>query len=415
MRIIKIFFQHLGGSIALGLVLTFTILALGKPFQVQAPKFFLDIGASFLLIGLPVSLALLMSAFACWLIIESQHLHGHLSHDHIDSGPQKMHTEPTPRIGGLAIAAGLLIAGVGFHLLKANRGELSALNTMNYFLLLLSALPAFMGGVIEDLTKRVGPLDRLMLTMASGALAAWLLGASLNRVDVPWLDAWLTNLPLFTILFTAFAVAGVANSINIIDGFNGLAAGYAIIVLLAMACVGYLAQDSLIVEICLSLACTLVGFLIWNWPSGRIFLGDGGAYLVGFLLAEISVLLVMRNPDVSAWLPFVLLIYPISETLYSVYRRKFHHKTNAGEPDREHLHHLIHARIVHKHLNDPKLRDDKRTNPKVGKYIGVANLLIAATALLAWDSPQILVGLALLYGVLYVVAYRALARDDALE
>jgi UDP-N-acetylmuramyl pentapeptide phosphotransferase/UDP-N-acetylglucosamine-1-phosphate transferase len=62
--------------------------------------------------------------------------------------------------------------------------------------------------------------------------------------------------------------------------------------------------------------------LIWNYPRGKIFLGDGGAYLLGFWLAELSVLLVVRHPEVSPWFPMLLLVYPIFETLFSMYRSK---------------------------------------------------------------------------------------------
>ena len=90
----------------------------------------------------------------------------------------------------------------------------------------------------------------------------------------------------------------------------------------------------------------LLGFLVFNYPSGRIFMGDGGAYLLGFWLGELSVLLVVRNPDVSPWFPIVLLAYPVVETLFSIYRRKFLQGRSAGRPDAMHLHQLIYRRLA---------------------------------------------------------------------
>ena len=82
-----------------------------------------------------------------------------------------------------------------------------------------------------------------------------------------------------------------------------------------------------------------------NYPRGRIFLGDGGAYLVGLVLAVLSVLLVHRNSGVSPWFPLVLLAYPIWETLFSMYRRKARgHST--GRADALHLHSLVYRRVV---------------------------------------------------------------------
>src|SRR5258708_21336903 len=100
-----------------------------------------------------------------------------------------------------------------------------------------------------------------------------------------------------------FAVGGVANSINIIDGYNGLAAGHAVIVLAAMAWVSALVGDDFLFISTLAMIGALLGFLAWNYPEGKIFLGDGGAYLLGFWLAENSVLLAVLPPDGSPCLP----------------------------------------------------------------------------------------------------------------
>src|SRR5258707_10042434 len=87
-------------------------------------------------------------------------------------------------------------------------------------------------------------------------------------------------------------------------------------------------------------------FMAWNYPKGKIFLGDGGAYLLGFWLAELAVLLVARNPDVSPWFPLLLLVYPIFETLFSIYRRCFLHGRSSGDADALHFHQLIYKRLA---------------------------------------------------------------------
>lgn len=406
-------FQHIGSLVAVLLLAVFGTLAIINPTPLAPPLVFGALAINLQVAALTTLSAGLVSGFVSWLIVQSTHLHGHLSHDHSNAGPQKMHDTPTPRIGGLAVFSGLVISAVALVILNAKFSPLFSLNTTYYQLVLVSALPAFIGGLSEDLTKRVVPLDRLILTMAAGAFAAWLLGAVLTRLDIPVLDALLRGTPWLAILFTAFAVAGIANAINIIDGFNGLSSGYVIIVLAALAGAGFLVNDNLVLQLSLALAGALVGFLFWNWPTGKLFLGDGGAYLIGFLLAEIAVLLVMRNPEVSAWFPLVLMIHPVAETLYSVYRRKTVGKANPGAPDNRHLHHLIHARIVHLHTNHPQLRADKRTNPKVAKYLWNANLIIALSALAFWQSTAVLIGLALIYMGIYIVVYQRLARRQA--
>jgi UDP-GlcNAc:undecaprenyl-phosphate/decaprenyl-phosphate GlcNAc-1-phosphate transferase len=343
--------------------------------------------------------AALAAWLACFLIIRYEHLHAHLSHDHTDSGPQKYHAQPTPRVGGLALALGLLVAGMlmqlGPHRLPIN----------DYGLLLLAALPAFAGGIIEDLTKKVGVLERLILTMLSAAVAAWLLDAILTKMEIPLLGQALTWMP-FAVAFTIFAVAGVANAINIIDGYNGLAPGYALITLAAIAWVAALVGDSLILIAALTMAGAVLGFFLWNWPRGKIFLGDGGAYLLGFWLAELCVLLVVRNPDqVYARLCLALMIYPVFETIFSIYRRKLLQKQSPGQPDNMHFHQLIYKYLVR---NLPASQDPvelTRRNSAVAPKAWIITGSFALLTLFFWNRPGGLVAVTLMFCMAYVWGY----------
>jgi UDP-GlcNAc:undecaprenyl-phosphate/decaprenyl-phosphate GlcNAc-1-phosphate transferase len=345
--------------------------------------------------------------FTGWLILRYEHLHAHLSHDHVDSGPQKYHTQPTPRIGGIAVLIGLLAAGAAMLLTTQN----STSNTQNtlFALLLLAGIPAFLGGLIEDMTKKVGVMERLLATMLSGAVAAWLLGAVLNRLDIPGLDQALLWLP-FAVIFTSFAVGGIANATNIIDGYNGLAGGFAVIVLAAMAYVANQVGDSLVFTTSLTLAGALLGFLVWNWPGGKIFLGDGGAYLLGFLLAELSVLIVMRNPSVSPWFPMLLLVYPIFETVFSIYRRKIQHNLSPGEPDNQHLHQLIHDRLVPHQEHQGK---HFGRNSRVAKYLWAPTAVIALFGGLFWQHTPVLMACTVGFCVFYVINHKWVSRRHA--
>lgn len=357
----------------------------------------------------------LLAGVASWLtglaLIRWNHLHAAWSADQVNGGPQKMHSLPTPRIGGLTLAVGLLVSLLVMHVAEKLFYPQFLLNTTYFQLVLLSTIPAFLAGTTEDLTKRVGPITRLLFTMASGGFAVVLIGSALTRLDIPLVDTLLLSIPLVAFLFTAFAVAGIASSINIIDGFHGLSAGYCIIILLALAGVGYLAGDNLVMQLSLALAGALIGFMCWNWPRGLIFLGDGGAYLLGFLIAEISILLVMRNPEVSAWFPLVLVIYPFMETLYSMYRRKLVHDRKATDPDRGHLHHLIHALIMAQMSHGTPASKRERANPKVAKFAWAGTLVVTISALYAWNSTPVLMALALFYAMIYIMLYRRFYRS----
>jgi UDP-N-acetylmuramyl pentapeptide phosphotransferase/UDP-N-acetylglucosamine-1-phosphate transferase len=168
----------------------------------------------------------------CILLVLTKSWHGALSMD-ADEGIQKFHSTPTPRIGGLAIVAALWVAWLNAPV------ELKSL----IGLFLLAGLPAFIFGLAEDITKKVSVLQRLLATMASGLLAWWLTDYSLTRVDVWGID-YLLTFTMVPLLFTSFAVGGVANSINIIDGFNGLASTTSTLAFASFALIAYQVDDS---------------------------------------------------------------------------------------------------------------------------------------------------------------------------
>lgn len=353
---------------------------------------------NFLVLGVLLA-AFAVSGLCGWLIIQYEDMHGHLSHDHVTDGPQKVHALPTPRIGGVMLLAGLLSAG-GVLMFA----ESLAVKREFGFLLLASA-PAFLGGLIEDVTKKVGVLDRLLLTMLSGAIAAWLLGAVLDRLDVPMLDQAMQWMP-FAVLFTCIAVGGVSNAINIIDGFNGLSAGFSVIVLMPLAWVAYWVGDGLVFACAVAMTGALLGFLIWNWPHGKIFLGDGGAYLLGFLLAELCVLLLVRNPSVTPWFALLLFIHPVFETLYSIFRRKVLRGHSPGHPDGIHLHTLIYKRIVPREAPLGMPFSKLERNSRVAKYIWIAALATALYGALLWKSTAMMAFGVFAYCLCYIFMYR---------
>jgi UDP-N-acetylmuramyl pentapeptide phosphotransferase/UDP-N-acetylglucosamine-1-phosphate transferase len=342
-----------------------------------------------------------ISFILCFVIVRFERAHGRFTHDLTATGPQKFHAVPTTRIGGLAVA----FAVAGAVLVARALNWLSPAPADGLALLTLAAIPAFAGGFGEDVTKRVGVLARLMLTISAGVIASLLVGATLDRLDIPGLDA-LLQWSLFAIAFTAFAVGGIANAMNIIDGYNGLVGGFGVLVLAALAWVAGRVGDSVVLTASLIMLGTLLGFLVWNYPKGKIFLGDGGAYLLGFWLAELSVLLVVRNPDVSPWFPLVLLVYPIFETLFSIYRRTFLRAGNAGRPDALHLHQLIYTRLVRLAVESRNVEEVTRRNSAVAGYAWAASALFILPALFLWRNTPALMACAAVFCAAYLWLYR---------
>lgn len=335
------------------------------------------------------------------LLVITKRWHGHFSMDGL-VGIQKNHSKPTPRVGGVSIFLGVVAAYV---VAQAERADI--LST-----LLLAGLPAFGFGLAEDVTKRVGVMARLLATMASGVLGWMLTGVSLTSVDVPLLDS-LLGFTLVSVAFTAFAVGGVANAVNIIDGFNGLASGFVVIAFIGLALVAAIVGDVNLAFACLAVAMAMLGFWLVNWPWGHLFLGDGGSYFGGFALAWASVLLIERNAGVSAFVPFLICIHPVTEVLFSIYRRRMT-KVNPGHPDRLHLHTLMMRRVVKPILgrvypDEPKMVDRMR-NSITGLVLAIGTIPAVVVALLVVNSPAFAALSCLGFALGYVTIYARLVR-----
>jgi UDP-N-acetylmuramyl pentapeptide phosphotransferase/UDP-N-acetylglucosamine-1-phosphate transferase len=353
---------------------------------------------------LPILFGALLGSFvAAVLLIRFNHVHARFSADNDLRGVQKFHFYPVPRIGGVPVFIGLLV-GVSIQYFKGHDSF--------GWLLLLSALPAFGAGLVEDLTKRVGPFPRLIATFVAAVVGFWLLGARLTHLDLPVLDAVLAFWPL-SLLLTVVAVGGVAHAVNIIDGYNGLSGMVSIFIFLAIAYVSFKVGDAPLLALSFAMVGALAGFFVWNYPRGLIFAGDGGAYLVGFVIAELSVLLVARNPQVSPWFPLLLVIYPVFETLFTIYRRRFLRGVSPGLPDALHLHTLIYRRLVRWMIGSAVVEHRTRRNSLTSPYLWVLASLSVIPATLFWSNTRVLMGCVVAFVLIYVHLYRMIIRFKA--
>ncbi|MDR2326065.1 MAG: glycosyltransferase [Acidovorax sp.] len=345
-------------------------------------------------------IAAIASFATCLLLVLTKNWHGGFSMDSTD-GVQKMHTSPTPRIGGIGIAVGVL---AGFA--ASSHGIAAAEKRAILSTILLAGIPAFIFGLLEDVTKKVSVKTRLLATMASGVLGWGITGTAITHVDIPGVD-FLLGFTFFSVIFTAFAVGGVANAINIIDGFNGLTAGTAIIMLAAFGLIARQAGDIPLAFTCMIIAGAVIGFFLINWPRGKIFLGDGGAYFLGFTLAWVAVLLPERNASISPWTSLLICSYPIIEVGFSIYRRKFlREATAATQPDAVHLHSLANKRWAKKLFpNSSKATQNGLTSPFLWGYA-----LIPCSAAVIFQHSKFLTLTALFASItIYLSMYNKLA------
>ena len=354
----------------------------------------------------PVLTGFLVSLAASIAIAATKRWHGRFSFD-THSGPQKIHDTPTPRIGGLALFAGLLAAAAAAR---------PALRELLLAPVIGSAI-AFAAGLAEDLTKRVSATVRLLATMLSGVVFCIVTGYAVTRLDFALdfaLGDGLMAFPLVSIAFTVFVMAGLTNAFNIIDGFHGLAAGTSIIMLCALASLAFLSGDPGLAWAAMAAVAVLAGFLAVNFPFGYVFLGDGGAYVAGLLPGTLGIALAVRNPEVSVWAVAVVLAYPVLETVFSIARKTIRSGHSPGRPDEMHLHHLVYRRLGRRlaRTTSGGPASERLANPttSVVMWGGAATGLLFVLALPHARGWALLVLAAL--AALYATLYRLLASPD---
>jgi UDP-N-acetylmuramyl pentapeptide phosphotransferase/UDP-N-acetylglucosamine-1-phosphate transferase len=351
-------------------------------------------------------LATSASAAVGALIVLSQRWHGKHTLDHDLDGVQKFHTTAVPRVGGLAIVAAVLFALVSSNHFIHDPVLTQQLRVAAF--LLIAGMPAFAAGIIEDLTKNVSVKVRLVASVISALLASWLVSATLDELNIWGVDALLAWQP-FALVVTAIAVSGGVNAINIIDGFHGLASSTVIVMLAALGAIGWHVGDLQVAELAFLGLGAALGFIIVNYPTGRLFLGDGGAYFLGFWVAEVMVLLLVRNDSVSAWQLLSICAYPVIEVLFSIYRRKIVRKSSPGSPDGLHLHSLVYRRFISRQLPRDEAQPWKR-NAAVTRvmlpWIAIASLLSVVAGRTTWGAMAIVIAQV----VIYVAIYTRLVR-----
>ena len=324
--------------------------------------------------------------------------------------PQRFHAGNVPRVGGIGIFLGMSAGWFGGALAEVTASRLNVPMTWHTALQLqLMVLPAVLGGIYEDFTQHLSVRYRLLLTAISAALACGFFGLAVPQLGVPGVDALLGAYPWVSVALAFFAICGLPHAFNIIDGYNGLAGTVAALICLAIAYVALQLGDRQLAAIVICLAGSTLGFLIWNYPRGLIFAGDGGAYLWGVVIAVACILLVQRHISVSPWFPMLLIIYPVWETAFSIYR-KLARGGSPGVADALHFHQLIYRRIVRGVFHDDESRRMLMRNNRTSPYLWGFTLMTVVPAVLFWRHTGILMAFCGLFVVTYVGFYIAIIR-----
>lgn len=278
-------------------------------------------------------------SFTLCLIIIVSSGYGFSRRGEVDEGAiQSAHSGFVPRVGGLAIYISILVL---IPLLSFGFIPLSVvfdLDAEQLTLLILSAAPVFSVGLAEDLGYDMSPKARLVASAVSSLVAILLFKVWLSELSIPGIDHLLMFAPV-GILFTIFATVGVVNAFNLIDGLNGLSSYVAVSVAFSMSIIAFQAGNTQISILLVLIVSSVLGFMILNFPMGKIFLGDGGAYATGHLLVWSAIILVNSSTEVSAFSILLVFFWPVADTALAIWRR-WKLGNPADRPDRLHFHQL---------------------------------------------------------------------------
>jgi UDP-N-acetylmuramyl pentapeptide phosphotransferase/UDP-N-acetylglucosamine-1-phosphate transferase len=304
---------------------------------------------------------------------------------------QRIHLNETPRLGGLVIILSL----ASFVMYCPINESIQLLK-----LILICLIPIIVIGVKEDLFHNVEPAIRLISLLFVG----WLFRAQFTgplplMADVPLISKLLA-LQGGVSFFYILSMAAVANGMNLIDGVNGLCGAVALSILGALLFLSYKTNDVVMLSTIFSVILILMPFLIFNYPYGKIFLGDLGAYSLGLMISILTIILFGRHPEISPWGAVLILIYPTTEVVFSLLRRAMKGVS------------IYHADTAHLHL---KIFYFFR--PQI-HYKKIANALVTPTLSPLWLFPLITISwvyqkplfifiaillFVLCYGLLYVI------------
>lgn len=295
---------------------------------------------------------------------------------------QDIHLGNTPRLGGLI----MIIIFFGYEILSLN--SLNILFWCSFIVL----VPAF----LEDLRFSINPIIRLTAIIISCLILI------INLPALPQFNFGLLNIlfnnNLFQIIFFTLAMTTIINGQNIIDGTNGLSAMTALSIFGSIFFLGIYLDDLYVLKTSAVIIILIIGFLFFNYPLGKIFLGDTGSYFLGLMSSYLIIDIFAKYQELSSWSAVVIFIYPLLEVSTSYFRRILN-KKSPFSPDSSHLHSkiysLIFIKIKHKQLS---------------------NALVAPFLLMLWLIPQLLVPLTLhnhrialliilIVSILYLILY----------
>ena len=277
---------------------------------------------------------------------------------------QRIHDLEIPRFGGLIIFSLLYIFIIYGHINESDHDHVVCL-------LSLCSIPIFCVGLYEDISQNTHPYLRLFSMFIAATMALIVTNIALPSLSFPFFGPIISD-SFLIYPFLIISIVIFINGMNMIDGSNGLLSLTAICQLASIIFISIQSGDLNNIDITVMLIVALICFLPLNYPFGKIFLGDLGAYMYGFFIAFITIRFYGDNPTIPSWGAVLILFYPLIEVFFSYFRKIFLDKLSPFSADLDH----IHLKIFYVF------------NYKISKKI--SNNLVMPTLSILWLSPVIL-------------------------
>ena len=244
-----------------------------------------------------------------------------------------------------------------FHLFAVSRsGGIAGIISLNIFFLIYFLLNAiilfeyifisnlmFLTGFLDDIKIKITPLKRLLLMIILLFISIHFLPLKILHIDITFLENFL-QIDIFSSIFVMLCFLFIINGANLIDGFNGLLSINLVIINTILLYINVSSGNNEFSIFLIAQIIILLSFLLFNFPSAKIFLGDGGSYVMGSLVALNSIITNNLNPNYSSFFFCTLLFYLFFEVLFSFLRKVVQNKSPV-HPDNKHLHMLLYKKI----------------------------------------------------------------------
>ena len=306
--------------------------------------------------------------------------------------PQAFHISPTSVIGGTGIFFSLLIIYFYFLFFK----------NIFFFEYLSFCTLFFFLGLVDDLKINFNPKIRLALMIIFLTVLVKYNNFYLDKTGITILNNWIENSEIFFLIFISLCFLFVINGANLIDGYNGLLGLHSLIIIINLFLINYVNENSDLAFLLFLVLLVLINFLIFNFPKAKIFLGDGGAYLLGAFIAVSTIKTSIANPAISPFYFCILLFYLFFEVFFSFFRKLIKEKTSPIYPDKKHLHMLLYKFLLKKNNNKTE------SNYYVSIIINLFYFILTVPAILMMNDGMFCKYYSIIFFLIYLFSYRVI-------